>query len=135
MTRTFEELEATIRERICRVCTDRTVEGECGLEDPSSCALFRLFPQVARAVQSVNSDDIRDYIRAIREQVCSVCSEQTSDGECESRKQVQCSLDAYLLPIIDAIEEATGKSFDRAETVISPNSARPEWVLSPQAVR
>src|ERR1700674_1974730 len=135
MARTLDELEAIVRGRICRVCTDRTVKGDCGLEEPSSCALFRLFPQVARAVQSVNSDDIREYMRAIPEQVCSVCSDQTSDGECESRKQVQCSLDAYLLPIIDGIEEATGKSFDRAETVISPNSARPEWVLSPHAVR
>jgi hypothetical protein len=99
MTRTLEELEAIVRERICGVCTDRTVAGDCGLEEPSSCALFRLFPQVARAVQSVSSDDIRDYIHAIRQQVCSVCSEQTSDGECESRKQVQCALDAYLLPI------------------------------------
>ena len=134
MTRTFEELEAIIRERICRVCTDRTVDGNCGLEDPSSCALFRLFPQVARAVQSVSSDDIRDYIRAIREQVCSVCSEQTSDGECESRKQVQCALDAYLLPIVDAIEESTGKSFDRTEAVISPNPARPGWMISPQSM-
>src|ERR1700730_3896738 len=132
MTRTFEELESIIRERICRVCTDRTVEGECGLEDPSSCALFRLFPQVARAVQSVSSDDIRDYIRAIRERVCSVCSEQTSDGECESRKLVQCSLDAYLLPIIDAIEEGTGRTFDRADAAISPKPAPSRWVISPQ---
>jgi hypothetical protein len=61
MARTLEELEAIVRERICRVCTDRTVNGDCGLEEPSSCALFRLFPQVARAVQSVSSDDIRDY--------------------------------------------------------------------------
>jgi hypothetical protein len=134
MTRTFEELEAIIRERICRVCTDRTVEGECCLEDASSCALFRLFPQVARAVQSVSSDDIRHYIRAIREQVCSVCSEQTSDSECESRKQVQCALDAYLLLIVDAIEESTGKSFDRTDVVISPNPALPVWVISPQSV-
>src|ERR1700730_2467673 len=93
MAQTLDDVEAIVRGRICRVCTDRTVDGDCGLEEPSSCALFRLFPQVARAVQSVNSDDIREYIRAIREQVCSVCFKQTSDGECESRKQVQCSLD------------------------------------------
>lgn len=120
MANTLEQLEAIVRERICRVCTDRKVDGTCGLEDPSTCALFRLFPQVARAVQSVQSDDIRDYIRAIRAQVCSSCDEQDSDGECESRKQVQCALDAYLLPVIDAIEESTGKSFDRAEHAMTP---------------
>lgn len=130
MARTLEELEAIVRERICRVCTDRKVDGTCGLEEPSSCALFRLFPQVARAVQSTSSDDIRDYIRAIRAQVCSVCEEQAADGECESRKQVQCALDAYLLPVIDAIEESTGKTFDRSPGVISPNPADRDWVIS-----
>jgi hypothetical protein len=130
MARTLDELEAIVRERICSVCTDRTVDGACGLEDPSGCALFRLFPQVARAVQSTSSEDIRDYIRSIRQQVCSVCEGQTTGGECESRKQVQCALDAYLLPIIDAIEESTGKTFDRAEGVISPNPASPGWVIS-----
>src|SRR6266704_1716770 len=99
MARTLEELEAIVRERICRVCTERTVDGDCGLEDPSSCALFRLFPEVALAVQSVHSDDIRDYIQSIRAHVCSVCEGQDSTGECETRKEVRCSLDAYLLPV------------------------------------
>jgi hypothetical protein len=120
MARTLEELEAVVQERICRVCTDRTIDGECGLEDPSSCALFRLFPQVARAVQSVQSDDILDYIRAIRAQVCSICADQDAAGKCDKREHVECSLDAYLLPIIDAIEESTGKSFDRPEVAITP---------------
>ena len=127
MARTIEELEAVVRDRICRVCTERTVNGDCGLEDPTACALFRLFPQVARAVQSTHSDDIRDYIQAIRDQVCSVCSEQASDGECESRKQVQCALDAYLLLIVDVIEESTGKTFDR---VFTPREPSQNWVIS-----
>jgi len=130
MAPTLEELEVIVRDRICRVCTDRTADGNCGLEDPSSCALFRLFPQVALAVQSTHSDDIRDYIRAIREHVCSVCQDQTADGDCEKRQQVNCSLDAYLLPIIDAIEEATGKTFDRGNGVISPDAGW-AWVKSP----
>jgi hypothetical protein len=120
MARTLEELEAIVRERICRVCSDRTADGSCGLEEPASCAPFRLFPQVARAVQSTSSDDIRDYIRAIRQHVCSVCYEQGPDGECETRKQVRCALDAYLLPVIDAIEESTGKVFDRSELAQAP---------------
>ena len=81
--------------------------------DPSDCALFRLFPQVARAIQSVKCDDIRPYIDAIRQNVCSVCQDQEHDGTCETRRQVQCSLDAYLLLVVDAIEEATGKTFDK----------------------
>jgi hypothetical protein len=113
MEQSLAQLEAVIRNRICKVCTERTVNGECGLEEPSGCALFRLFPEVARAIQSVESNDIREYIAAIRKSVCSVCAEQASDGSCETRQQVRCALDAYLLLVVDAIEEATSKIFDR----------------------
>src|SRR5580693_782437 len=131
MTRTLDELEQLVRERICGVCTERTASGECGLEDPGTCALFRLFPQVARAIESTNSDDIRDYIQAIRGQVCSVCTQQDANGVCESRKEVACALDAYLILVIGVIEEATGKSFDRTNVAIPPNPARGVWVISP----
>ena len=130
MDRSFDELEAIVRNRVCGVCTERTGEGECGLEDPSSCALFRLFPQVAQAIQSVNSNDIQPYIDAIRRNVCSVCRDQEPDGSCESRRQVQCSLDAYLLLVVEAIEEATGKVFDK--NGIPPLSAGPAVGPGPQ---
>jgi len=113
MGRSLVELESIVRNKICSVCTDRTVDGQCGLEEPSHCALFRLFPQVAQAIQSVTSDDIQQYLDAIRHDVCSVCVDQASDGSCETRQQVRCALDAYLLLVVDAIEEATGKTFDK----------------------
>ncbi len=106
-------VEAIIRNKICGVCTERTVNGECGLDRPSGCALFRLFPEIAEAVLSVDSTDIRDYIDAIRHNVCSICMDQAEDGSCEARQQVRCALDAYLVLVVDAIEEATGKSFER----------------------
>lgn len=114
MARSTAELEAIVRNRICRVCTSRAVSGDCGLEEPSSCALFQLFPQVAAAIQSVHSDDIHQYIEAIRRQVCSVCADRAADGSCETRQQVECALDAYLLLVVDAIEEATGRRFDKS---------------------
>src|ERR1035441_9990274 len=95
MDRSFEEIEAIVRNRICRVCTERTTEGQCGLERPSNCALFLLFPQVAQSIQSVKSDDIHQYIEAIRLNVCSVCQEQARDGSCEVRQQVQCGAQRY----------------------------------------
>ena len=114
MKQDLAELEAIVRNRICRVCTERTVQGDCNLEEPSSCALFGLFPQVAQAIQSVSSDDIQDYIEAIRHNVCSVCTDRAGDGSCETSQQVQCALDAYLLLVVEAIEEATGKTFNKA---------------------
>lgn len=113
MERSIAELEAIVRRRICSVCTERTADGQCGLEEPSACALFRLFPEVARAIRSVSSDRIEDYIGAIRTRVCSICRDQASDGSCETRRMVQCSLDAYLLPVVEAIEEAVGKTFQK----------------------
>jgi hypothetical protein len=130
MDRSLDELEAVVRNRICNVCTERTAEGECGLESPSSCAMFRLFPQVAQAIQSVHSNDIQEYIEAIRRNVCSVCHEQAQDGSCEVRRQVQCSLDAYLLLVVEAIEEATGKTFDK--TSIDSLTAGPAVRPGPQ---
>jgi hypothetical protein len=114
MDPSLADLEAIVRRKICGVCSDRTMDGECGLEQPSNCALFALFPQVARAIQSTQSNDIQDYIQAIRAGVCSVCEKQAKDGSCETRHQVQCALDAYLVLVVDAIEEATGNKFDRS---------------------
>ena len=113
MERSLEELERIVRDQVCRVCSDRKVDGSCCLEEPGRCALFQLFPQVARAIQMTHSDDICDYVQAIREQVCSVCQMQDRDGSCETRAGVACALDAYLLLIVDAIEEATGRKFER----------------------
>jgi hypothetical protein len=120
MDHSFEELEAIVRSRICKVCTERTTEGQCGLENPSSCALFDLFPQVARSIQSVNSSDIQDYIDAIRSNVCSVCRERADDASCETRQRVGCALDAYLILVVEAIEEATGKIFDKTNIPALP---------------
>ena len=114
MDRPLAEVESIVRRRICSLCTERTILGECGLEERASCALFRLFPQVAKAIQSVSSDDIHEYIAAIRANVCSVCHERENDGSCETRRMVQCALDAYLPLVVDAIEEATGKTFSTA---------------------
>jgi len=125
MERSLEELEQIVRDQICRVCSDRKLDGSCGLEDPGTCALFRLFPQVARAIQSTHSDDICDYVRAIREQVCTICEQQAADGSCETRDSVACALDAYLLLIVDAIEEATGRKFDRPTGSVAAQSAFP----------
>jgi hypothetical protein len=113
MERTLAELEEIVRNRICGVCSDRKTDGTCGLEEPGQCALFRLFPRVAEAIRTTHSDDLEDYIDAIRMNVCTVCMAQDSDGSCGLRQEVRCALEAYLLLVVEAIEEATGKYFGR----------------------
>jgi hypothetical protein len=125
MERSLDELEQIVRDTVCRVCSDRNIDGSCGLEGPGQCALFRLFPQVARAVQTTRSDDIRDYVKAIRDQVCSICEKQAADGTCKTRENVACALDAYLLLIVDAIEKATGRKFNRTAGFITARAGFP----------
>jgi len=125
MERTLEELERIVRDTVCLICSDRNIDGSCGLEDKGQCALFSLFPQVAQAIQTTHSDDIRDYVKAVRDQVCSICEQQAADGTCESRARVACALDAYLLLIVDAIEEATGRKFARPADFISARAGFP----------
>ena len=126
MDRSLAELETVVRNRICGVCTDRKTDGTCGLEQPAECALFRLFPQVAQAIASTDSNNLQDYIDAIRKNVCSVCTSQDADGDCGLRLEVRCALDSYLLLVVEAIEEATGKTFGQpvVPTVGSPVSLK-----------
>lgn len=102
-----DELEAIIRKKICTVCDQRTVEGACGLPQDQGCSLFELFPYVAQAVLATESDNIEDYVAAIRENVCPKCINQRLDGSCDRRDNVTCALDSYMVPIVAAIEEAT----------------------------
>ncbi|MGB9604419.1 MAG: hypothetical protein ACP5U2_00210 [Bryobacteraceae bacterium] len=114
----LDELEALVRSRICRECEVRTPEGACALPEQESCKLFELFPLVAQAILATDSDDIQDYIRAIRENVCSVCLEQRLDGSCALRGQTRCALDSHLAEMVELIEEATGKCFRRQNSTV-----------------
>ena len=114
----MDELEATIRRRVCAVCRERTAEGICGRDEPIRCSLFALFPLVVEAVMATESENAQDYVDAIRENVCSVCIDQRLDGSCPQREEAACSLDGYLSEVIAAIEEATGKPLRRPGIVL-----------------
>ncbi len=115
----MSELEAIVRNRICAACTGRTVEGLCGADDPKSCTVFRLFPLVAEAILATESEELEPYLQAIEENVCSVCIDQTMDGTC-SRRGGDCTLSRHLPQVIEAIEEATGRSFPRGALTSDP---------------
>ena len=66
----LQHLEETLRRRICSVCVDRSLEGNCHLEEENGCTLFSSFPKIVQAVSSVQSDLIEDYVAAIRRMVC-----------------------------------------------------------------
>jgi hypothetical protein len=114
----FAELEAIVRRRVCAACKERTVESICGREEPGQCSLFALFPLVVEAIAATDSGNAQDYVDAIREHVCGVCIDQRLDGSCPERDSQACALDGYFPQVIEAIQEATGKSLRKANMVL-----------------
>ena len=106
--KSLARLEEVLRRRICGVCIDRNVDGTCALSERRECALFDRFPKIVQSISRVQSDQIDDYITAIREDVCIDCPNQDPEGLCRVREEVRCVLDRYLLLIVSAIEEVRG---------------------------
>jgi hypothetical protein len=106
----LEELAEILRKRICPDCGCRSGEQPCGPERQNECRLFQLFPLVAQAILATEGHELEPYLRAIDENVCSVCVDQALDGTC-ARRAVGCALDGRLREIVDAINQATRRSF------------------------
>ena len=104
-----EAARAILRERVCSVCTDRLADGSCGLSASRTCAFDKHLDQIVGAVNRVRSPHIQDYVDAIRSDVCTVC-EQDEQGQCEHRSNVECALDAYVILVVEAIEEARNRA-------------------------
>ena len=110
MDRTLAELEELVRTAFAGcVRTARWTE-HAGWKIRASARLFRLFPQVAEAIQAYRQ---RQYRRLHQSHPAPCLHGVRRAGKrlsCGLRKQVQCALDAYLLLVVEAIEEATGKT-------------------------
>jgi len=104
MLRRLDEIAELIHARICPFCAQR-VEA-CDAPQPSRCVLFELFPLVVQAILATDSQDLADYQRAIRENVCSVCANATLDLSCELREQVRCALDLHLAEVVEVVRQA-----------------------------
>ena len=94
-----------IRYRVCGVCTERTVEGTCGLSWGATCPIEMYLPKIVETVHGVSSDKMADYVEALRKNVCAQCPNQGTDGKCPFRRMANCVLDRYFALIVDAIEE------------------------------
>jgi hypothetical protein len=113
-----DELVTLVRRRVCRTCA---FCGPCvGFEKPASCSLFRLFPLVARAIQSSHGQEAQNYVQAIRQQVCSVCAQREPNGSCEAQTRGRCVLDSYPMRVVEAFEEASDRSFEHSKARQTP---------------
>lgn len=95
-----------IRQNICSICADSNELGRCNLTDDEICALEVYLPQIVEIVHSVDSQNMQDYIDALRKEICSECRTQDTDGYCYLREDVNCSLDRYFPLIIETIQKA-----------------------------
>jgi hypothetical protein len=94
-----------LKERVCGICFDRNDDGTCGLEEGRVCALEAHLPEIIDAVESVHSFDLSPYVEGIRAQVCPNCN-QDETGRCAFRERFDCSVDSFLLLVVETIEDA-----------------------------
>lgn len=93
-----------LKERVCGICFDRNDNGTCGLPEGRVCALEGHLPEIVKAVESVHSFDLSPYVEGIRAQVCPNCSQDES-GRCVFRESFDCSVDNFLMLVVDTIED------------------------------
>lgn len=101
----LDEYWEEIERRVCRKCIDSDGYGICRLTDAEECGLKVHLPQMVETVLSVKSDNLEVYIEALRRNVCANCKNQSPDGKCMFRAQVDCGLDRYFPIVVEAIEE------------------------------
>jgi len=101
---------AAIRERICSFCLDRRHDGECNRPASDPCALeTHLDVLVERVLAVGGSPDITDYVKSLRVSLCPTCRQDEDTGECPLRSLAECALDAYVLPVVEVIEEVAAR--------------------------
>ena len=101
-----------IRAKVCAKCIDGDGFGNCRLDPAIECALKLYLPLIVEAVSRATSDDMEGYVRELRAITCAQCSQQSVNGYCLLRKEVDCALDRYFPLVVEAIEEvnvAVGK--------------------------
>ena len=97
--------QRSIMERICAACVDRRADGSCGLDPALECEVEKHLPEMLTLVKGVTSDRIGDYVERLRQNVCRVCNEAEGDGSCGIRSRLDCTLDRYLVLVVEAIED------------------------------
>jgi len=94
-----------IAERICRFCNDRDAHGKCARPADDPCALHSHLDLVVESILGVGEHpDVAPYLAALRAKTCPHCR-QDAAGDCALRDLGQCAPDAYLLPVIEVIED------------------------------
>jgi hypothetical protein len=92
--------------RVCRKCVDGDNKGRCRLPVDESCTLKEFLPEIVKAVSSIHSESIQDYVDALRSHICETCEHQYANGTCWKRDALECALDRFFPIVIEIIESA-----------------------------
>lgn len=110
----LEMFREALRERVCAICFERNDDGTCGLPEGRVCALEAHLPEIIKAVESVHDIDMSPYVEGIRTEVCPNCS-QDEEGRCVFRDDFDCSVDSFLLLIVQTIEDVQKQEKESAQ--------------------
>ncbi len=106
MNEDLQELDRRLKERICPVCVERGPKGTCNLWELEKCPITLHPPRLVEVVRSVHSDQMEDYLEKVRQDICTNCESALSPlGQCDVRNSGHCALDAYLLLIVQIIDD------------------------------
>lgn len=101
----LEKYRRAIHKKVCGHCIDLKEDDTCSLTGDDQCGVETHLPEIVRAVQSIKSERMSDYVAKLREIVCEHCKNQDPNGKCRLRSEADCGLDRYFEFIVEAIEE------------------------------
>jgi hypothetical protein len=101
----LEEYWQAVSARVCAKCIDGDGRGNCRLTGALTCGLRAHFPKIVETVLSIHSEEMEPYIDALRKNVCTDCVNQSPDGRCSFRVNLDCGLDRYFPLIVETIEQ------------------------------
>ena len=105
----FESYWTAVQEKVCSKCIDSDRFGSCRLTSGEECGLKLHFPRIVETVLAVKSTRSEPYLEALRQNVCAHCKNQSPDGTCSYRMNLDCGLDRYFPLVIEALEEADAR--------------------------
>ena len=94
-----------IRKNICAICADSTDDGNCTLTEKELCAVEYYLPKILEVVHSINSEEMEDYHKELKNTVCAECEAAENKESCYLRDDANCSLDRYFPLIVETIQK------------------------------
>ena len=99
-----ERYRQAVYEKVCKHCVDLGEDGRCTLTGDRQCGVQIYLEKIVEAVHGVQSQNLDDYVKVLREKVCASCKNQFPDGTCRLRSETDCGLDRYFSLVVEAIE-------------------------------